>query len=327
MNRKNYDLVDLTKFIQAILVISIHAGVPGASWIGRIAVPYFFIVSGYFYFKKYNQLLSNTERLKSYFGYSKRILGLLMIWNLMYLPLIVYNIISKGNFSIVETGFLFLIGRLPGLGVSWYLCASIVGLGTLLLMMHLFGNMVTFVITIIIEVGLILFSGYHSVLSNISYVFDDEILNNIMYSFIRSWLYLFLGFCLSKHLDRISFVSKKCISVVLAVYLIEHFYLNVFDVWTGGVGTDETLFVPLLSFCIAVYTLKSKLTISSTLLLRRLSTFIYLAHSGVLTLHESLIGGNFILNINVVKWIITFIVVCAIYYILSRRSALIKLVV
>ena len=51
MNRKNYDLVDLSKFILAILVVSIHAGVPVAGLFGRLAVPYFFIVSGYFYFK------------------------------------------------------------------------------------------------------------------------------------------------------------------------------------------------------------------------------------------------------------------------------------
>lgn len=51
MSSKNYDFVDLTKFILALLVIAIHARVPVAGWLGRTAVPYFFIMSGYFYFR------------------------------------------------------------------------------------------------------------------------------------------------------------------------------------------------------------------------------------------------------------------------------------
>ena len=45
MNRKNYDLVDVSKLLLAIFVVSIHAGVPVAGWLGRLAVPYFFIIS------------------------------------------------------------------------------------------------------------------------------------------------------------------------------------------------------------------------------------------------------------------------------------------
>lgn len=118
MSSKNYDFVDLTKFILALLVIAIYARVPVAGWLGRTAVPYFFIMSGYFYFRKYNQLTTSSERFTHYIRYAKRIIKLLVIWNLIYLPLISYKTMVDGNFSVVKTGALLLIGRLPAFGVA-----------------------------------------------------------------------------------------------------------------------------------------------------------------------------------------------------------------
>ena len=71
---KRYPALDILRFFCACLVVMIHVGTsdstPIASMLvtcfARQAVPYFFIVSGFFFFSKFNQvygLLKNFEIL------------------------------------------------------------------------------------------------------------------------------------------------------------------------------------------------------------------------------------------------------------------------
>ena len=64
MRDQNYDLIDLFKLIMSVGVVSIHIGVPGLKTIGRLAVPYFLIVSSYLFFIKYKTLDDNGKKKK-----------------------------------------------------------------------------------------------------------------------------------------------------------------------------------------------------------------------------------------------------------------------
>lgn len=271
-------------------------------------------------------MTTSSDRFTHYIRYAKRIIKLLVIWNLIYLPLISYKTMVDGNFSVVKTGALLLIGRLPAFGVAWYLCASVVGLGSLLLMMHFLGNKVTFFISIGIEVFLILLSGYHSILSSFD-VFNTGIFKILIYLFIRSWLYFILGFWLSTNVEKVAKISKKLILVLMLALVTEIFLITKFGLSSGGTGPDETFLIPVLSLALAIYSLQANVHIRNAITLRRLSTFIYLAHLGVLKILEIVLIHFFNLNVSVLNWLFTAIIVCVIYYVLSRKESLIKLLV
>ncbi|WP_164239028.1 acyltransferase family protein [Weissella cibaria] len=327
MNRKNYDLVDLSKFILAILVVSIHAGVPVAGLFGRLAVPYFFIVSGYFYFKKYNLLTDGSVKLKSFVAYSKRIAILLFVWTAMYLPLIAYKFYLSGNFSIVKVGFLTIMGRLPGFEVAWYLSASILGLGILLLMVHFMGAKLTFGITILFELFFIALCGYHGILVQWNEAFDSGLINILAFTFVRSWFYLMVGYWLSIYIDEIKQNLVLPIVPILCVFLLEFVVISKYETGYGGPGTVEFFGVPVLATCVAIVTLKSNFKVRNTATLRRLSTFIYLSHFAVLNLIA--IISEMFLNIGPswVSWIVATVLVIAVYFILSPQKKVISLLV
>lgn len=98
---QNYAIFDVGRIIAAILVIAIHC-MPSynpknayvfvlGNIIARLAVPYFFVVAGYFLaFKDVN----DTVVIKSYV---KRLIKLYIIWSLIYLPANIYIWIENEN--------------------------------------------------------------------------------------------------------------------------------------------------------------------------------------------------------------------------------------
>ena len=96
----HYKGIDLVKFIMAILIVTIHAQ-PFTSvnenlnqivvdCIARLAVPFFFISSGFLLFRKEGNEWNHVKR------YCLRMLKLYLIWTLIYLPLNLYEcVVSK----------------------------------------------------------------------------------------------------------------------------------------------------------------------------------------------------------------------------------------
>ena len=92
--QQNLNGIDLIKFLCAILVFIIHvspfygeiSGLPllvtfGLQhYIGRLAVPFYFVCSGFFLFRKMSFDNMNTDRIK---GYCFKILRLIGTWNIL----------------------------------------------------------------------------------------------------------------------------------------------------------------------------------------------------------------------------------------------------
>lgn len=72
MERKSYDMVDVTKLGMAFLIVAIHCSAGGLNMIGRLGVPSFFIASSYFFFKRY-LTQSEKQQKKMTIRYVKRI--------------------------------------------------------------------------------------------------------------------------------------------------------------------------------------------------------------------------------------------------------------
>lgn len=98
-NKPNYHAIDLAKFICSILVVMIHYKPFGEAesgsilwylnfflmqYLGRLAVPFFFVTSGFFLYKKTSLENFKIEPVKQY---ALRILRLYGLWTVIYFPL------------------------------------------------------------------------------------------------------------------------------------------------------------------------------------------------------------------------------------------------
>lgn len=137
--RKNYNSFDLAKFICSILVVIIHVPPFGKqestnifsylnfvlqSGLCRMAVPLFFVFSGFFLYKKTPLVKFSMQPTKKYLTH---ILQIYVIWSLVYLPL--STIVIMRNSKDILYGLIkyirnfFLIGSYVHL---WYLNALII---------------------------------------------------------------------------------------------------------------------------------------------------------------------------------------------------------
>lgn len=137
--RKQYNAVDLVKFLCAIMVVMIHIAPFGTNgkyeflnyviqdYATRIGVPFFFVASGFFLYKKSTYEEFNVQPSKKYI---LKILKLYVIWSIIYMPLSISHIFvdEKGVLHgiLVYLRNIFFVGSYLQL---WYLNATIVGVG------------------------------------------------------------------------------------------------------------------------------------------------------------------------------------------------------
>lgn len=143
--KKQQSNVDVMKFILSLMVVCIHTGVTSLmpANIGKffdsifnLAVPIFFVYSGYFFACK-DKLIKRDKLIK----YSKHIVKLYILWSTIYLPICVQVYIGNGwsirkcllNYS---AGF-FILGQHPYSWQLWYLW-SLIFIGIILYIFELF---------------------------------------------------------------------------------------------------------------------------------------------------------------------------------------------
>lgn len=129
MEKQRDITVDLFRVIASVLVVLIHTtpneGVPGLYFlsvtIGRYAVPFFMLVTGYFYF-----LHPSKDRLRKI---EKNVLSLWLIWTIIYLPNGIYNISQMSNIKEIILKIVWSFwGENVCYGGGWYLIALAFGL-------------------------------------------------------------------------------------------------------------------------------------------------------------------------------------------------------
>ncbi len=140
--KKEYIAIDIMKFLCALLVVSIH--IPAFSdvnaglsfWFNqvlcRMAVPFFFVSSGYF---SADKLKNRGETLR----YVKRLLILYSIYTFLYIPQILFGYVKKGkSASFIAQDFIrqfFLVGSYWQL---WYFVSLIAAVAVLYLFRKVF---------------------------------------------------------------------------------------------------------------------------------------------------------------------------------------------
>ncbi len=130
IRKESFNMVDLMKFIMAILVVIIHRPIFPAdnnfinymsgNIVCAIAVPFFFIASSFFFFKS---ALASEQSKGKLTAFLKRIFTLYLLWTIIYLPCIfVKN--HTGHYD--EITIKFIIGEIIRLIYNFFFDCSFV---------------------------------------------------------------------------------------------------------------------------------------------------------------------------------------------------------
>ena len=123
---QRHNTVDIVRFLGAFFVVLIHLGFTTPPWeaqirlLGRFAVPFFFMVSGYFFQKKLH-----SSGVSAFSSTVFNILAICVVANLVYLPFAMWVMYTKGKPIIsVFSSTVIALGIWQHL---WFLTSMIVG--------------------------------------------------------------------------------------------------------------------------------------------------------------------------------------------------------
>lgn len=191
---KRINSLDVTKFILSFFIIGLHTlyliDTPIAHnrfliTILKIAVPFFFITSGYLLFSKV-EFPMKKEDGKKVFRYLKHIFIMYVIWTIIYLPLSIYGaVIGKVHlieFIIYMTRKFLFVGEFYYSWNLWYLHGLIIAilLTYILLKLKIKPKYIFFISVVVFILGLFLDS-----------IIGTTTSSNLLNKFLNLYVYLF----------------------------------------------------------------------------------------------------------------------------------------
>ena len=296
--KKTYPAVDIWKFCCAILVIAIHAKPfvnnfwldAGVGIATRIAVPYFFISSGYFLFSKLDR--TPKERKNSVYGhYFLRILKMYTVWYVIHTVLrTAYGSLEpRSLLSYIRNYFIPMDGS-----ILWFLNALLWGTLIVYLLNRVLNRKVIFVIS---AVTLVIGYSFTTVYSPLEGVAAFAKVRNLVYSRIGvqnglffAFPYLALGALMSQSAPLKPRPRTDCIGAVLCVCLLAAESLAAVLVFHAPLTFLWLSALPMTYFVFR-FTLTTDLGANvPTHMIRRMSTGMYVIHRLILDGLEALVA-------------------------------------
>ena len=286
--RKNLDAADVLKFLLSMLIVATHTSLFEGyiTPLVRLAVPAFFMISGYFFFGKVN----SCDNMKQKKAYLKKSVGhnlkLYLFWFILLLPLTFYVRgyhtmgVFGGAWHLVRD---FLFGST--FQSSWYITALIMGFALVLFLSQKLPQHALVIIGIIFYIPSLLSSNYAFVLE----YFDSlkaigESLSQIFLLPCRNFSVGILYIVMGKYLVEKNYEGKTkryIITFLLAFSALVAEYLALRFSGVEIIETDCFIAVPFAAYylCKVFLTLDISCKVSQTL--RKISTVSYCAHMAV----------------------------------------------
>lgn len=284
--KKKFYAIDVAKFVFSFAIISLHY--PASwftqnpilnllnSWFARLAVPFFFIASGYFLFKKL-KIQNQEEKKDTVKRYLKKIGKMYLIWTLLNLPLIIRSYQGCSISYIVKK--IFLLGTYRQF---WYLQALILDVWLIYYCNQKQSPFLTLMISIVFYMFATIGLEFYE------YMMQIPILKNV-YQFICETLItprnaIFFGFCfmaMGNFLASCNFkLSRKKAIGIFVLTSITITLENIFFTKTSylKLGDMRISLVPLAFCCfyiVAHIELKPR---KIYLFLRNMSILIFCSH-------------------------------------------------
>lgn len=281
IRNKSYAGLDYFRIIAALLIIAIHTS-PLLSYsemsdfvltriIARIAVPFFFMLSGFFLISRHNY---NYDKLKSFLKNALFIYGIAIV---IYIPLNIYNgYFSMNNLlpniikDIVFDGTLYHL---------WYLPASIIGASIAYFLVKKLGLKYSFIITIILYVIAMFGDSYYGfseklpLLKNLyEYIFEvsDYTRNGVFFAPV----FFILGGIIA---NKSNYMSPKNSLIGFLVSFSLMFCEGIL-LHKLGVQRHDSMYIMLLPCMYFLFTALTFLKGPRARLLRTSSLIIYIIH-------------------------------------------------
>ena len=282
---------DILKLVMSFFVVAIHmALLPEIlyPWL-RMAVPLFFIMTGFFFFKKLDRISDYAQQKNAVKDFVLRNLKLYAFWTILFLPYIVY--IRRDVYFGHETVFgdIFAVIRAVLFSgtftASWYIVASIYGALIIFFLLRKLPNSVLFVIAIVLYAIASLTSAYEVIIfkSDVVKTAYDIFCTYIEVpatSFLTAVAWMICGKCFAQGM----FGGTKTVYIVLSVVSAVALYAE----WLFVRHLDSTInndcYLMLMPFCIGVFGWINncgKLNLKYAINIRRCSTIVFVTHGVV----------------------------------------------
>ena len=322
-SRKNYDMIDIFKLISAVLVVFIHANdTPNVhvdlivKSFSRFAVPFFFVVSGFFFKKGLDR--ANSKR-DYFFKYQKKLILIYVFWALVNIPLQLNTYLNLYSDASAIKILLLMCRRilLCGSGFVWYILAMIEA-AVVIYLIDKYKKRWALVALIILGLILgIIFDSFNDVLSGTPL----GLINNLFYN-IFSWSnnfimkgipFMGLGYLFAIKIPKIKLSISWllfCTASILNIVLCCLEYLQISEIFT------QIQWYYILSnvqtVCFFLIAVKTQISIPSGICRtsRELSSAIYFLHPYMIyQIIEVIFGHNFNIDLKIILAILGSVVI------------------
>lgn len=336
---KQYKSLDFAKFVCAILIIILHTE-PFSSYSGVltfgfrniitvVAVPFFFLTSGFLTFKKLDTL--NPEEKMGYIARNlKRIAIMYLIWSAVYFVFVVIKW-TKTEFSYVHVleyirDFFFE----GSYSTIWFLPALFSATLILYLLHRKISYRNIFIIACIIYVFTLGGSSYFGLVTkipaiewvyNIYYTFFDTIKNGVCFGLI----FVTMGAMFSESEERIVENSKAVYEAVLtgffAVLLaVEEFVVAYFNWNVRGVDTVVMLIPFTFFFVRFLLCFDLKISDQVCVKMRKYSILMFLTQRIPMSILELFFGETVFVQNSILYFVTVFSVTMLISFLILQAS-------
>ena len=286
MIKKNNDCIDVTKIILALMVVVIHSKSFGDNVYPfvRLAVPMFFIFSGYFSFSNIYFIEDGNERDKKVIAIAKRFLKLYLFWFVLLLPYILYvghyfeNGILAGIGTMIHN--FFLGSTFSG---SWYIMANMLGILIVYLLSKKLSNGKLMFIAVPLYLFATLFTEFRAEIAymgKLAIVADtyEKIFLTPCFTFIIAIIYIVIGKIIAeKSLEgKLDYKYKTGTVICLGLLLLECYIRRMSELFV--INCDCYVMLAPTAFFIVVWLMHVTIKVKNSKTLRNLSTIIYCCH-------------------------------------------------
>lgn len=327
-NIKSINYIDILKLFFAICIVALHTSLfldvnYNLYWylshcIWRLAVPFFFITSGYFYVKKIRE---STNPKKVLVNYNIRLFVLLVFWLLINSPFKIKQLLSQGFFGqnlilrFVQELFFYPWGAL------WYIWALIISS----ILIYPFVKKQKYNLPLIIGFILYIFALFtNSYYFLIEDTFLQKIVDIYMKIFISARNGIFVGFfylAISNYLyykknknKNKNTIQKNIIMIFIGLIflLIETIFIK-----NRHYIDDHSLFLSLIIIVPNIVELGCNyLRKDSNKIIRNLSIGIYVLHRPIISLLDSFI----LIELSIIKFVVVLLISITISIILQKLN-------
>lgn len=327
-----FKFVDALKFFFCLCVVAIHcdalnglnsdAKYYATQGVFRLAVPYFFVASGFFLGKK---AIENFDKIDSiYKKYMKRLIVPLVVFELINIALESLNMLPYMTGPFIFKEIIRHVVFYPW-GALWFIQACIVGS----FLLYPFASRKKFVMPVVmgscLYVWALICNNYFFLVQDTPFEGYVKIYMDTCISarngFFVGFVYLAIGHMLSQIRLNFNNAVMKCSMVLIFVLFI----LEIVCLKNQASLDDSALYLMQLFFVPMLFLVSTKINIGfssrPSKMLRDFSIGVYLLHRPILSFFE-LLGLNYLPNFGL--WLIVVIVCLGICYLAFRRNGLMK---